>query len=69
MRRGAPGLCPRGAFLSGKIERSGAPMSRNKSRNNSSGATLGFEERLWQAADKMRGHIDRIGKAVQRSPR
>jgi len=29
-------------------------MSRNKSRNNSSGATLGFEETLWQAADKTR---------------
>ena len=28
-------------------------MSRNKSRNNSSGATLGFEETLWQAADKV----------------
>jgi len=23
-----------------------------------SGATLGFEETLWQAADKMRGHMD-----------
>jgi type I restriction enzyme M protein len=33
-------------------------MSRNKSRNNTSGATLGFEETLWQAADKMRGHMD-----------
>jgi len=33
-------------------------MSRNKSRNNSSGATLGFGEILWQAADKMRGHMD-----------
>jgi len=33
-------------------------MSRNKSRNNSNGATLGFEETLWQAADKMRGHMD-----------
>jgi len=33
-------------------------MSRKKSRNNSSGATLGFEETLWQAADKMRGHMD-----------
>lgn len=26
---------------------------------NSNGATLGFEETLWQAADKMRGHIGR----------
>jgi len=25
---------------------------------NKSGATLGFEETLWQAADKMRGHMD-----------
>ncbi|MBU0595978.1 type I restriction-modification system subunit M N-terminal domain-containing protein [Candidatus Bipolaricaulota bacterium] len=25
-------------------------------KNN--GATLGFEETLWQAADKMRGHMD-----------
>ena len=24
----------------------------------SNGATLGFEETLWQAADKMRGHMD-----------
>ncbi len=28
----------------------------HRSRNNS--ATLGFEETLWQAADKMRGHMD-----------
>jgi len=39
-------------------KRSGALMSRKKSHNNSSGATLGFEETLWQAADKMRGHMD-----------
>src|SRR5579859_3133135 len=24
----------------------------------SNGATLGFEQKLWQAADKMRGHMD-----------
>jgi len=24
----------------------------------SNGATLGFEQTLWQAADKMRGHMD-----------
>ena len=28
----------------------------HRSRNN--GATLGFEETLWRAADKMRGHMD-----------
>lgn len=27
-------------------------------KNN--GATLGFEERLWQSADKMRGQMGRI---------
>jgi len=29
-----------------------------KNKNNTNGATLGFEETLWQAADKMRGHMD-----------
>jgi hypothetical protein len=27
-------------------------------RDNGSGANLGFEEKLWAAADKMRGHMD-----------
>jgi len=27
-------------------------------RTNTNGATLGFEETLWPAADKMRGHMD-----------
>ncbi len=31
-------------------------MARKKQNNN--GANLGFEEKLWQAADKMRGHMD-----------
>src|SRR4051812_46320083 len=31
-------------------------MARKKQNNN--GASLGFEEKLWQAADKMRGHMD-----------
>jgi len=30
------------------------------SAKKSNGATLGFEETLWQAADKMRGHMGRI---------
>ena len=29
-----------------------------KTKNGTNGATLGFEEKLWQAADKMRGHMD-----------
>src|SRR5436309_14298969 len=31
-------------------------MARKKQNNN--GANLGFEQKLWQAADKMRGHMD-----------
>ena len=27
-------------------------------RRTNNGATLGFEQTLWQAADKMRGHMD-----------
>lgn len=35
-------------------------MARQKkdSKNKSNGGNLGFEEKLWQAADKMRGHMD-----------
>ena len=36
-------------------------MARTKASNgkkNGSGANLGFEEKLWAAADKMRGHMD-----------
>jgi type I restriction-modification system DNA methylase subunit len=29
-----------------------------KSEQNGNGANLGFEEKLWQAADKLRGHMD-----------
>jgi type I restriction-modification system DNA methylase subunit len=31
---------------------------QSKDKAKSSGATLGFEEKLWQAADKLRGHMD-----------
>jgi len=41
-------------FLSVRKRRSGALMSPNKSRNNNNGATLGFEQTLWQAAGNMR---------------
>lgn len=27
-------------------------------RQGNNGANLGFEEKLWQAADKLRGHMD-----------
>jgi len=33
-------------------------MARQKAKNNSNGANLGFEEKLWHAADKTRGHMD-----------
>lgn len=33
-------------------------MARRKDKKNSNGGNLGFEEKLWQAADKMRGHMD-----------
>lgn len=36
-------------------------MARKKTKitkRNSNGGNLGFEEKLWQAADKMRGHMD-----------
>src|SRR5216683_6728069 len=34
-------------------------MAQNKqSEKKNNGANLGFEETLWQAADKMRGHMD-----------
>ncbi len=33
-------------------------MGRQKAKSNGNGANLGFEEKLWQAADKMRGHMD-----------
>jgi type I restriction enzyme M protein len=35
-----------------------AKNGKGKSAKNSNGANLGFEATLWQAADKMRGHMD-----------
>lgn len=35
-----------------------ARQNKVKSKKNSNGGNLGFEEKLWQAADKMRGHMD-----------
>jgi hypothetical protein len=34
-----------------------ARVTKTKEKNGS-GSTLGFEEKLWAAADKMRGHMD-----------
>jgi type I restriction enzyme M protein len=34
------------------------PKKTKSTGKNGNGATLGFEEKLWQAADKMRGHMD-----------
>jgi len=35
-------------------------MARTSSspKKQSNGANLGFEQKLWQAADKLRGHMD-----------
>ncbi len=35
-----------------------AKQQRKIKKKNANGANLGFEEKLWQAADKMRGHMD-----------
>jgi len=34
------------------------PKGKRKAAGKGNGANLGFEEKLWQAADKMRGHMD-----------
>ncbi|HZV47441.1 MAG TPA: class I SAM-dependent DNA methyltransferase [Thermodesulfovibrionales bacterium] len=33
-------------------------QKKNVTKKNSNGGNLGFEEKLWRAADKMRGHMD-----------
>jgi len=35
-----------------------ARAKKNTSKNNNNGANLGFEAKLWQAADAMRGSMD-----------
>ena len=30
-------------------------------KKNANGAVLGFDEKLWQAADKLRGHMESRG--------
>ena len=34
------------------------PSKKKTAKKSSNGATLGFEKKLWAAADKMRGHMD-----------
>ena len=33
-------------------------MAKRAKRKSNNGAILGFEQKLWQAADKLRGHMD-----------
>ena len=33
-------------------------MATKQTKSNGSSTKLGFEEKLWQAADKLRGHLD-----------
>ena len=33
-------------------------MARKAEKSGNNGATLGFEEKLWQAADKLRSNMD-----------
>src|SRR4030042_6910094 len=35
-----------------------SPSNSSHVAQKSNGATLGFEEKMWQAADKLRSHID-----------
>src|SRR5258708_1968185 len=35
-----------------------ARKAQSSSKKNSNGANLGFEQTLWAAADKLRGHMD-----------
>ncbi len=34
------------------------PQGKTGDAKRNNGANLGFEEKLWQAADKLRGHMD-----------
>lgn len=34
--------------------------SKNSNKLDQNGAMLGFEEKLWEAADKQRGHMDAV---------
>ena len=51
--RGAPGLCPRGAFLSLEEKRSGALMRCKNSSKKKNAAILEFKHKFWQTADRI----------------
>ena len=40
------------------MPRGKSSQGKPKCAGKGNGANLGFEEKLWQAADKMRGHMD-----------
>jgi len=40
------------------VARAGKSMKSRRTVRKSNGANLGFEEKLWQAADRLRGHMD-----------
>ena len=33
-------------------------MAKKQTKSKAGSTNLGFEEKLWQAADKLRGHLD-----------
>jgi type I restriction enzyme M protein len=41
-----------------KVEMTTAQRKTAAAKNSGNGANLGFEQKLWQAADKLRGHMD-----------
>jgi len=46
------------SVTAGDLERSAKASKKRGRGRQSNGANLGFEETLWQAADRMRGHMD-----------
>jgi len=56
-REGGRGIMPRRYKLIGKPERNGG-SGNHEATSSTNGANLGFEQTLWAAADKLRGHMD-----------
>jgi type I restriction enzyme M protein len=42
-----------------------ARVKKSQTRKTGNGANLGFEEKLWQAADKMRGYMVATGARME----
>ena len=40
------------------MARASSTSRQTKAANETNGANLGFEQKMWQAADKLRGHMD-----------